>query len=564
MGMLALLLLFLASGFASALDTGTRLQISTRRAGVPLGKSITVVAVARRLGQPVAGQELWAYLNGRQWGAQAITDAAGTAAFLLPMPYAGKVQVQVACVAPDFHWPSKTFGQTADFIVGTALPPGVVTSNDLTIEVKARKFSPTVDPAHLIGTPWYPWFTRYNAHINGGHGGAVGVPLLGSYASTNPDVIRQQMLWMDEVGVNFVQVDWSNNLTFANHWKDRLPGVNEMIVSTTALLDTLARMRREGLPTPQVVLLLGMAPPFSIAALNEEMQFVHDTFVTNPKYAGLFVPYLGKPLVTVLSALDDAGLARQGTVDNTLFTIRWEWVNFTDRPDWWAWSDGFLPPNTAYYHGKAEQLTVTAGWYVGTGWKDPKSQGKLGGSTWVQGFQTVLTVRPRFVMLHQFNEWGEQYDTALSNDWEPAALASLGAGQTGLDGGAGPGWGFHYLNLARAFVQIYHGLAPESTVLTVGNPLRHMTVSGPSVTVTWQTLGKAVPSYRVALDGVVRAARVKGNSYPLSLAGVAPGEHTVTVQANGAVTRFPLSYDADDEPTKRPSVCSVSVPFREQ
>lgn len=563
--LLSLLLpLWLCGASRGDIQTDTSLWVTASPTSVPLGKAVTVTAVAKRLGQPAVGQELWAYLNGKQWGAQSVTDSTGTATFLLPLPYAGKAQVQVACVPADFQWPTKTFGQTADFTVGTPLPPSAVTSNLLTITVRARKFAPTVDPAHLVGTPWYPWFTRYNAHINGGHSGAEAVPLLGSYASTNPDVIRQQMLWLDEIGVNFVEVDWSNNLTSAVHWQDRLPGVKEMVVSTQALLDTLAQMRSEGLPTPQVVLLLGMAPPFSMAALNEEMQYVKDTFITNPKYAGLFVMYLGKPLATVLSVLPDAALVKQGPVDTKNFTLRWEWVNVADRPGWWSWTDAYLPPTTAYFQGRAESISAVVAFSTGTGWKDPKSLGKRGGSTWVRGFQEALAKRPAFLFLQQFNEWGEQYDTELSDDFEPASLANLGAGGTGVDGGGGPGWGFHYLNLARALIQIYHGQAPESTVLAVASPLRNGIVSGSSLTVSWQAIGKAVKSYRVALDGTVKASGIHGNAYDLSLSGVSPGPHTVTVQAAGAVTRFPLSWKIDDEPTGKTTPCSVSVPFTYQ
>ena len=541
-------------------EAGMRLQIAASPSGIPVGKSVTVTALATRLGQPVRGQELWAYVDGRQWGAQGVTNSQGRTSFILPLPQVGTARIQVAPPPAGFRWPSKTFGQTADFTVGTPLPPSSARSNPVSITVKARRFSPTVDPAHLIGVQCYPWFTRYNAHINGGRG-AEGVPLLGSYASANPDVIRQQMLWMDEIGVNFLQLDWSNNLTSASHWADHVPGVSEMVASTTVLLDTLAQMRREGLPTPQVQLLLGMAPPFSMTALNEEMAWVHGSYVTNPKYAGLFVMYRGKPLVTVLSVLDDAALAKQGTADTTQFTLRWEWVSVADRPGWWSWSDQYLAPTTAYFQGAAEAITVDAAFSTGKGWTDPASVGKRGGATWVQEFGTACATRPRFLVLHQFNEWGEQYDTERSDEFEPAALASLGRGGTGVDGGAGPGWGFFYLNLARALVQVYHGGAPESTILTAANPLQNSRVSGPSVTVAWRAIGKPVANYGVLLDGVVRAPEVRGNSYTLSLSGVPRGRHVVTVRANGALTRFPLSLTTDDEPTARPRPCAVSVSF---
>ena len=445
--------------------------------------------------------------------------------------------------------------------MGTPLSKTVACSNVLNVGVTKRKFSPILDSSHLIGSPWSPWFTRYNAHIDGGHTVSEGVPLLGSYASTNADVIRQQMLWMDEIGVNFIQVDWSNNTTQSMHWKVHEPGVDELVASTRVLLDTLAEMRSEGLPTPQVVILFGMAPPFSVPALNEEMEFAHDTLVMNPRYAGMFVTYLGKPLANVLSVLYGEQLRRQGPVDDRHFTIRWVWDNVADRPGWWSWTDDYLPPTTTRYEGAAEAMSVTCAMVVGTGWKDPGSLGKQGGATWVRGFQAALRDRPRFLFLHQFNDWGEEYDTELSDDTEPASLASLGTGSTGKYGGAGPGWGFFYLNLARAFVQIYHNQATESTVLTVGSPLRDGSVSGSCLHVTWQAIGKPVSSYTVFLDGALKARVTHGNACTLSLSGLPPGGHTVTVRADGAVTRFPLSLAEDDEPNTGTRACSVVVPF---
>ena len=111
-------------------------------------------------------------------------------------------------------------------------------------------------------------------------------------------------------------------------------------------------------------------------------------------------------------------------------------------------------------------------------------------------------------------------------------------------------------------MQIYHNEAPESTVLTVGSPLRDASVSGSSLDVTWESIGKEVSSYDVFLDGAAKAKQLHGNACQLSLSGLSPGEHTVTVKAAGAVTRFPLSLEDDDEPNLSTRECSVVVPFR--
>ena len=147
--------------------------------------------------------------------------------------------------------------------------------------------------------------------------------------------------------------------------------------------------------------------------------------------------YLGKPLVTVLSVLDDAALAKQGTADARDFTLRWEWVSVADRPGWWSWTDQYIAPTTAYHEGIRRSDHGRCGVQRGKRLERPVVRGKRGGATWVQEFQSrAQATHPRFLVLHQFNEWGVQYDTERSDEFEPAALASLGRGGTGVDGGA--------------------------------------------------------------------------------------------------------------------------------
>ena len=140
---LSLLTLSFPAGSAQT-PADLNLRIVADKSNIPVGKSVAVTAWAKRAGQPVAGQELWAYVNGKQWGAQAITDATGKAAFILPLPHPGDTDIRVAPIPAGFQWPTKTFGQTADFTVGTPLPPGSITSNALKITVTPSPVHPDV------------------------------------------------------------------------------------------------------------------------------------------------------------------------------------------------------------------------------------------------------------------------------------------------------------------------------------------------------------------------------------------------------------------------------------
>jgi hypothetical protein len=470
----------------------------------------------------------------------------------------------VICAPKNEADPATAWSGEKDFTTDTPLPRGPNVSPELDIDVTPRDFDAKIDPAHRIGTQWAPWFTRYNAHWET----REALPLLGQYHSPDPRVIRQQVLWMDDVGIDFMQVDWSNNIGNWKHFQDHPPGVTEIIDSTTSLLDTLAQMRAGGIPTPQVVLLLGIAPPWNIGALNEEIRWVHDNYLENPRYDGLFVSYLGKPLATILCALPPRTLHEFPPVDTTFFTIRWVWVNSDSDNrsalDWWSWMDACIPPRVARFDSRAEAMTVTPAFFTGTGWLGPEAMGRRGGTTFVSELQAAIKIRPRFLFLHQWNEFAgskvgggpnqdifmDEYSAELSDDLEPASLAGLGYRP-------GKGWGFFYLNLARAMVQIYKGQAPESTVLTLESPR----LTGTFLHIHWETLGKPPAGFNIEIDGAKVWQGPATGSCDLDASRLSPGPHSLTLRADGAVTRFPLASDAEDEPSAKTFPVLASAGF---
>jgi hypothetical protein len=103
------------------------------------------------------------------------------------------------------------------------------------------------------------------------------------------------------------------------------------------MLETYTQLRADGIPTPQVVLLLALdnGPSEPLACLNEEIAWIADNYLTTFA-ADLWVQYLGSPLLTIL---DGAGLYtgnvwQMSLLSNTfvLFALN---QSYHHSPHWW-------------------------------------------------------------------------------------------------------------------------------------------------------------------------------------------------------------------------------------
>jgi len=119
----------------------------------------------------------------------------------------------------------------------------------------------------LIGMEWEPWFTQHNFFWSAGTMFAESVPSVGKYDSGNQLVIRQHMHWMENAGIDFLLVDWSNNLWGKTAWADRNPNVQEIVNMTQLAMGVYAQerkaRRRQGdaegaAEVPRFVLMVGL------------------------------------------------------------------------------------------------------------------------------------------------------------------------------------------------------------------------------------------------------------------------------------------------------------------
>ncbi|HEX5481887.1 MAG TPA: hypothetical protein VFZ08_04600 [Terriglobia bacterium] len=393
------------------------------------GQNVVITALARQPdGKPAVGIMLHAQVNGKDWGAEYPSLPSGVAHLLLPLPDTG-----------------------ANSIVVT---DGVHTSNAVTVKVHSRHFNIVDDPNHLVIMEYETWFGPGYAKW----GKEEAVPILGRYSSLDPRILRQHALWFDEMGFNVVELDWTNNLT--KPFPDS--AAKECIAATNELYKVYSAMAQH----PKILFLVGpehnrwmnrkdiYAGPW----FKEQLNFLYEHYVNNPKYREMYVKYEGKPLI--LLYLNGPRAGPLPDIQDSRFTIRYvgAWLQTTHAEKYGAWSWYDQKPIPTYYHGRVEALTVCDG-YPATKppaknlsyWLSPDAGGKNYGATYRTQWHAALKYKPLFLFVNQWNEFvpPDQYNVNLSNDMEPTLITEKGDSRPS-------GWGFSYMRLTRDEIAAYH------------------------------------------------------------------------------------------------------------
>lgn len=494
-----------------------------------------------------------------------------------PGPVAGGVPATLYGTAFQSGWSLASWPTTAagsQRLAGAPLPAGALVSNQVRVEVTRRRLNQMPeDSKHLVGLQWEPWFTPHNAAWTT----AQAVPVMGFYWSWNPDVTRQHMLWFAESGIDFLVVDWTNHLWDKKRWDERPDGTNEIIHSTTLALETLATLRDEGIRVPKVVLLTGLTngPSTTMRALNEEHAWIYHNYIRNPRFADLWVMVDGKPLILPFCGGGPRWLADNSDepLDTTHFTARWCSAQHQGSHDndagFWSWMDGSLRQPVTIKDGKPEAMTVSTAFFAGGGWTAPTAYGRRNGSTYLESWRGALATRPAFIQLHQFQEYAGQpegqgygpnhdqyvdtYSVELSDDIEPVSLTAPAYRGNG-------GWGYLYLNLTRALVDLYKQKTPTTTVVAFQSPLGGTRLAGASADLAWTWVGKRPTGWVLSIDGrEVQRLPAAATGATLPAAGLKAGRHTVRLTAVGTRCRYRPQVDGDALPDAHPGPAYAEI-----
>jgi hypothetical protein len=521
---------------------------------------------------PPPNLKYYAFVNHKQWGAPA-TPRHGIMVYnlIIPFPNVGIMDIQVTLQKPYNR-------SITPFPVGTSMISDYYAiSNKVSVQVLARiiknPYTP-VNATRYIGMEWEPWFTPLNDRWDTGES----VPIVGNYDSFNIDVITQHTIWMIEAGIDFIMVDWTNNLWEKNHWSERNPNVQELVNATTFTLDVYHNIRNN-IQTPKVVLLLGLNNGVSstMTAINEELEFIRTNYLAK-YHSDTWVWYLGKPLIVIL---DTQGIHKTipTPIDDRNFTVRWMstqlQITHQEREGYWTWMDGSeypIPtpiPNTNI----TEALTPATAYFDAMGWKGVNARGHCGGSTFIKQFKIALQTLPLFTNINQWNEFAGQlegqgygpdhdiytdsYNVTHNNDMEPTDLNECAYRGCG-------GWGFQLLNIQRAlsdmFRQVERGEKPSFCILTISSPERNATVSG-NLTIEWNIIGKEPSAFAIQIDTHYQKVPAFERKFIFNISSFPKGDHIVRVTALGVDTPYQISEIQVDkqESTRFPVVATVPI-----
>ncbi|MDQ2730645.1 MAG: hypothetical protein M3Y56_03210 [Armatimonadota bacterium] len=261
---------------------------------------------------------------------------------------------------------------------------------------------------------------------------------MGYYASNDRAVIRQHATWLADAGVDFVWLDWSNNIGYVYDPAKVRPDFDMIEGAAFTVFDEFAKMRAEGKRTPNISIFAGVTGAPAAAddgRLQRKADQIWNQFVANPVYRPLVQMYEGKSLLVVYVNTPSPFQDGVPKWNDSRFTVRWmtgyiseqsnlRTPDLVSRYGYWSWEDRG-PQTFPIYNGHPESMVITAA---------TRPQGKPGdryyipassrdnGATFRREWERARAFGPKFGMVVSRNEWskGEQPSPEVSKDVEPS------------------------------------------------------------------------------------------------------------------------------------------------
>jgi hypothetical protein len=257
------------------------------------------------------------------------------------------------------------------------------------------------------------------------------VPELGPYLSNDVTIIRQHAEWLSNANVDFIYIDWSNNLDTGVPGK---PGQSRQIFiesATKTIFDSYAKLPRH----PQVAIMIGFpdeAAGIQDGRLQRKADQVWTQFASNPVYQNLYLHYLHHPLLLVYAGTPSPFGHSLPPWSDPRFTVRYMTGFVSQQPSllapgsvsrfgYWSWEDRGKP-TVAAYDGTAEAMNIVAAWR-GEGGGKIQPEGRRNGATFREGWTRAREIGPHFALAGTFNEWSnlnEEPSAEISKDVEPS------------------------------------------------------------------------------------------------------------------------------------------------
>lgn len=283
-----------------------------------------------------------------------------------------------------------------------------------------------LDSARKVGVAYTTW------HQPVWSGNYWGTPELGQYASNNRSIIRQHGEWLAYAGVDFVFVDWSNDINYQY-------GVTQGRADFDMIEKTVPIIFEEWKPiknAPKISIMLGcpdQVAAFTDGRMQAKIDQVYNQFIANANFRDQYYTYLGKPLIIIY--LGTPSPFQSGVPDyikDDRFTFRYMTGFITQQPNLvnsqlqsiygiWSWEDRGDQTYT-FYKGQYEACTVSAASREQSGTNFIAAIGRNNGNTFKDRWSRARSLGVSTVLVVSWNEWvtGEQPSVEVSKDLEPS------------------------------------------------------------------------------------------------------------------------------------------------
>lgn len=201
------------------------------------------------------------------------------------------------------------------------------------------------------------------------------------------------------------------------------------------MFKTAAELDREGRYAPKMVFMVGLenGPPVpnGMKRLNGIIAWIKANYLDKPEYRKLWLYYDGKPLLTILYFHSDpcaqikTDLAKSH-LEASDWTVRWMasqlQYNHAESCGMWSWMDGDIRQIVTRHNGAAEELVVTPTCFQlpSKGWRHPTATGRDHGAPYIESWRVAFETRPKFIQVHQWNEFaGQKEGQGMPDDYWP-------------------------------------------------------------------------------------------------------------------------------------------------
>jgi len=281
---------------------------------------------------------------------------------------------------------------------------------------------PTPPGDRVVGIAYTTW------HQNDHWTKVWGTPELGFYRSSDRAVIRRHADWLADAGVDFILIDWSNDLNYHPGETKGRPDFDTIEGSTLAIFEEYAALKRR----PKISIMLGCPDEpagTKNGKLTRKADQVYREFVANPRFRPLVQDYLGKPLLVVY--VNTPSPWQNGTPSwaDHRFTARFMTGFITQQHNlmapgrvskygYWSWEDR-CEQTYPIFRGHPEAMVVTACWRDD---RECPAPGRRHGQTFREQWARARAIGPKFALAGTWNEWiiGEQPSAEISKDIEPS------------------------------------------------------------------------------------------------------------------------------------------------